>query len=160
MAKQDYTESKRLARRASKMKLKMRRAEEKHRVKSGHHKGAAQANGGLPPGGAITLNKPIFNKEGKVVFSKFDFTDAEKPKNDISKGKNYKKILEKVAKDKEKLEKLKESDQNKAKQQQKKMQWQSAIQKAEGIKVRDDPKMLKKSIKKQEGKKKKSQKVI
>lgn len=96
--------------------------------------------------------KPVFNKDGKMVFSKFDFTESgekEKKQNKMG-GKNYKKLLEKVEKSKEKLDKLKDTDADKAKKLEEKMQWTAALQRTEGIKVKDNVDMLKKAAKRKE----------
>lgn len=106
-------------------------------------------------------SKPVFNSEGKMVFSKFDFSevgsfDEKKKKKEI---KDPKKILEKLKQKKETLKKLKDEGQDaKVSELKKKDAWDSALKKAEGHKVRDDPELLKKSIRRQEYKKKSSAK--
>lgn len=61
------------------------------------------------------------------------------------------KILEKLNKNKEKLEELKsQGDVEKAQELKEKLAWKAALAKADGQKVRDDPDLLKKSVKKQE----------
>ena len=51
--------------------------------------------------------KPIFNKEGKMVFSKFDFSESPEDKKEAENlptgSKKYKKLLEKVEQRKQKL---------------------------------------------------------
>jgi len=104
--------------------------------------------------------KPIYNKDGKLVFSKFDLADDRKrTKVGAVTGKDYKTLLGKVQKQKEKIEKLKERDADKAKDLVEKLQWNKVIQKAEGIKVKDDPELLKKSLKKKEKMKEKRKNV-
>ncbi|CAD5124961.1 DgyrCDS13203 [Dimorphilus gyrociliatus] len=102
--------------------------------------------------------KPIFNKEGNLVFSKFDFVtskaDAEKKKS--TGNKDYKKLLKRVEKNKQKLQKLKETDSVKAKTVEEKEKWRKVMDKAKGVKVKDDEKLLKKSLKRKEKKKDKS----
>ena len=60
---------------------------------------------------AINNKKTIVNSEGKVVFSKFDFTsDVVKPEKKgmgDGKKKNYKKLLEKAEQRKKKMEEMK-----------------------------------------------------
>ena len=152
LTRDSSVEKKRLARRVSKMKLKLRRKTEKQNKVKGERSTTAEK-----PVVAATKSaaaKPIFNREGKMVFSKFDFSDAGKEKkkgSDVLTGKNYKKLLEKVEKRKEKLTAVREkSGCGAARTLQKKMQWKSVLQKAEGVKVRDDPEMLKKSLKRKE----------
>ncbi|XP_065157082.1 LOW QUALITY PROTEIN: surfeit locus protein 6 homolog [Atheta coriaria] len=102
--------------------------------------------------------KPIFNSEGKMVFSKFDFSGLGKTKNDKNE-KDPKKILENLHKQKEKLQKLEaEGEVEKAKMIKDKTAWKNAIAKAEGEKIKDDEVLLKKSLKKNEQMKKASKK--
>jgi len=111
---------------------------------------------------APVVKKPTFNEEGKMVFSKFDFSESGVPENRKKKGapatKDYKQQLEKVQKEKSKFEEVMQKDPTKAKSMKEKQTWQKAIQKAEGIKVRDDPELLKRSIKRKEKLHKKSKK--
>lgn len=100
-------------------------------------------------------SKPIYNKEGKMVFSKFDFSERKEAKPEK---KNYKALLEKAQKNKEKMEALKETDAAAANNLKQKQQWQNVLQKAEGVRVKDDPELIKKSLKKKEKQKEKSKK--
>ena len=110
-------------------------------------------------------SRPAFNKDGQLVFSRFDFSQTGKDtkklkvktKGDV--GKNYKKMLENVTKQKEKLSKLKETNPDEAESAEMKGKWMSALKKAEGMKVRDDPEKLKKALKRKEKKKEKSKKA-
>lgn len=116
---------------------------------------SSAVNGGVSP------SKPSFNKDGQLVFSRFDFSNTESQKKKKLKGdtgKDYKKMLEKVIKHKENVEKLRETDSDKAHKVEEKAAWQKALLKAEGLKVRDDPEKLKKAIKRKEKKKMKSKK--
>lgn len=106
-----------------------------------------------------TAVKPIYNKDGKIVFSKFDFSESgEKVKSQSGlTGKDYKRLLEKIEKKKEKAEKLKQTDKELSEKQEEKSHWEKAIYRAQGEKVHDDPERLKKAIKvkdKMKGKKK------
>jgi len=157
--KVDKLEAKKLKRRESKLKLRMRRdAEKKKKSNDNSHKGP-QVNGNSerPKAASPPPGKPIFNKEGKMVYSKFDFSEKNKKEEGGSK-KNYKKLLEKVEKERSELKELKKSDIDAAHTKQQKLAWSNALQKAEGVKVKDDPELLKKTIKKQEKLKKKSSK--
>lgn len=102
--------------------------------------------------------KPIFNKEGQVVFSKFDFTDSNKKRKHKSEliGKDYKRLLEKIEKRNEKINKTKNKDEVAGRMLQDKYKWKSAFDKAEGEKVKDNPELLKKALKRREKKKEKS----
>ena len=151
LSRDSNVEKKRLARKVSKMKLKLRRKSEKQNKVKGQSIPTPKKTPNKSPAA-----KPVFNKEGKIVFSKFDFTDVDggkekKKGSDVLTGKNYKKLLEKVEKRKEKLEKVREKGGcGAARTLQKKIQWQTVLQKAEGVKVRDDPELLRKSLKKKE----------
>lgn len=107
--------------------------------------------------GDISVKKPAVTpvkdkSTGKMVFSKFDFVDSgdkEAPQNNF-KGKDFKRLLEKVEKKKQKIEKLKETNPDAAKAVASKESWKKVLAKAEGEKIKDDPNLLKKSLKKKE----------
>ncbi|XP_039765467.1 surfeit locus protein 6 homolog [Pararge aegeria] len=107
---------------------------------------------------AVNTAKPIFNNEGKLVFSKFDFAKLGERDRVSKSQKDPKKILDNLKQQEEKLQKLAEVDSEKANELKEKAAWKNILQKAEGEKVKDDPTLLKKSIKKMEHKKKVSQK--
>lgn len=110
----------------------------------------------------VKPQKPIYNKKGELVFSKFDFSSNNGPSGDIDtnmKSKDLKQILSQALKEKEKMKHLeKKGDKEGAISIADQKAWSSALQKAEGKKVKSDVDMLKKSIKKQEIRKKTSQK--
>lgn len=62
--------------------------------------------------------------------------------------KDPKKILENLKQQEEKIKQLEEKEDGKAKIVKEKIAWKNVLQKAEGQKVKDDPMLLKKSIKK------------
>ncbi|XP_017781218.1 PREDICTED: surfeit locus protein 6 homolog [Nicrophorus vespilloides] len=102
--------------------------------------------------------KPVFNSEGKMVYSKFDFSGIGKEKKEKTQN-DPKKILENLEKQKEKLKELeKQGDKDKAIQIKEKSMWQNALAKSKGEKVKDDVTLLKKAIKKKENQKKQSKK--
>jgi len=159
MGKEESIEKKRLRRHESKMKLKLKRkAEKAGNVSKGdvNPEKRARAIDNKP----AAPTKPVYNKEGKLVFTKFDFSETpSESKNETGGGgKNFKKLLEKVKADKAHIKDLKSTDLEKGHQVEEKAAWQKALARAEGQKVRDDPELLKKSIKKQEKKKQKSTK--
>ena len=133
----------------SKMKKKMKKRTEKHTKGgvNGATNGPTDAPDKTAPSG-----KPIYNKEGKMVFSKFDFSASgvNQTPSGGSKGKDYKKLLQKIEHDKSKLEQLKERDADAAKVAMEKASWKKVLQKAEGVKVKDNPELLKKSIKRKD----------
>ena len=122
-----------------------------------HEKGALPNGHGMvtPKSKTPIPARPVFNKEGKMVFSKFDFSEKKEKKPEK---KNYKKLLEKVQQNKEKLNHLEQTDSGKAESLKQKQQWKSVLQKAEGVRVKDNPDLIKKSIKKREKRKEKSKK--
>lgn len=81
---------------------------------------------------------------GRQIFSKFDF-GLEKGKKAVTP-KNPKQALQKVESRLAKIQKLTTEDKSKAEQLQKSEAWAKAIQKAQGLVIKDDPKLLKKSI--------------
>ena len=100
----------------------------------------------------------ILNDSGEVVFSKFDFLEAKKEPRPGTKVKNYSRLLAKAEARKKKLETLTKEDVEKAEEFKEKHSWSQAIGKAEGLKQHDDPKLLKKAMKKREKVKTKSKK--
>lgn len=107
----------------------------------------------------INTNKssqPVFNKEDKMVYSKIDFANLGKVKK-VKKEKDPKVLLKKIEQEKEKIEKFKESGEvQKATEMKEKTAWTNALAKAAGEKVKDDPILLKKSLRKQQQKQRSS----
>lgn len=102
--------------------------------------------------------KPVYNVEDKMVFSKIDFANVGNSKKK-SEGSDPKKILTKIIKHKEKLAKLHEAGETeKVAEVAEKEAWKKALAKAQGLKVKDDPELLKKSIKRKEQQKRASAK--
>ncbi len=99
----------------------------------------------------------IKDESGKIVFSKFDFSVPLKV-DKAQKTKDYKRLLAKAEATEKKLEELKKNDQKRGQELQEKLQWRKAIDLAKGTKVKDDPKLIKKTLKRLEKKKSKSQK--
>ena len=107
--------------------------------------------------------KPIFNSEGNVVFSKFDFLGAtSQSNNDGTPSKQYrskKLILDKIEKERSCVKKLEEMGEfDKAIKIKEEKFWNNALKKSEGVKVKDDPLLLKKSLAKKNAKKRTSEK--
>lgn len=147
----DHTERKRLKRRLSKAELRQRRKAAKQNAKEHLPVDDLSAK-------SETVPKQVSNKDGKMVFSKFEFTDSLGKKRgksaDVPTGKNYKTLLKKAQKRKEDLSVL---DEEQAQKVSKKEVWKSALLKAEGVKLKDNPELLKKAMKRREQKKKSSQ---
>jgi len=101
------------------------------------------------------------NNGNDIVFSKFDFATSVKerePKNKKKK-KDLKQLLNIAESKQNELKLLEETDAEKAKETKTEMCWDSALQKAGGTKIKDNPKLLKKTLKRKEKEKSKSEKV-
>lgn len=80
--------------------------------------------------------KPVFNSEGKMVFSKFDFSEIGVKKKLPKNQNDPKKILQQLQQKKEKLKQLENSgNKEKAEDIKEKDAWKSALAKANGDKV-------------------------
>lgn len=99
--------------------------------------GGAKVNTDNEDAPKVPKAKPVFNSEGKMVFSKFDFSEIGVKKK-IPKSKNDpKKILQQLQQKKEKLKKLEDSGETeKADDMKEKDAWKSALARAGGEKVR------------------------
>lgn len=110
-----------------------------------------------PVGTAEGLKSPpqnkIVNQNGDPVRTKFDFSTIsfgnDKKSSDLH-GRDYKRLLDKVERRKQKVEELKEKDPEAGSKMEQKIQWQAVLSKAQGEKVKDDPVLLKKAAKKKE----------
>ena len=91
----------------------------------------------------------ILNDKKEVVFSKFDFAETSAKKKN-SKNKDIKTLLKKAEKRKANLESIETEDKEKASELKSKIKWDKALKQAEGIKVKDDPKLLSKTLKKKQ----------
>jgi hypothetical protein len=87
-----------------------------------------------------------------------NYLDTNKSLANLSKPKNFKKILADAEAKREKLEALKQGSE-KDKEKANAMQWKDVMQEADGKRVKDDPSKLKKVIKRKAAKKAKSQKA-
>lgn len=153
---------KRLKRQESKMLLKQRRKEQKQEKNKGNTaKPSDNVNRTKTPKQPkdVTQPKPIYNSEGQIVYSKFDFASTgKKDKKSNLGGKDYKRLLEKIEHRNEKIKKVKEKDVKAAKNLEDKFKWEAALNKAEGEKVKDDPLLLKRALKRKEKIKEKKKK--
>lgn len=107
--------------------------------------------------------KPIYNNEGKMVFSKFDFSESGFKSEVVGKKekeeKSPHKILKKLEKQNEKLKTLEtEGEIEKVTEIREKIAWKRALNRSEGVKVKDNPELLKKTIKREIKQKQKSKK--
>ncbi|XP_026764369.2 LOW QUALITY PROTEIN: surfeit locus protein 6 homolog [Galleria mellonella] len=106
----------------------------------------------------FNIAKPVFNNDGKLVFSKFDFANVGQRDKGMKAEKDPQKILNNLKQQEEKIRRLEETENDKAREFKEKVAWKNVLEKAEGQKVKDDPSLLKKSIKRMEQKKKHSKK--
>ena len=90
----------------------------------------------------------VVNDKGDVVFSKFDFAEEPSNRKRKTKSNDLQALLSKAEKRKEALEKLEEESKEKADNLKSKIKWDTALKHAEGLKVKDDPKLLLKAMKK------------
>ena len=95
---------------------------------------------------------------GEVVFSKFDFNTPTREWESAGKKTDYRKLLAKAEASQRRLEELKKMDEQKGMELQEKLKWQRALDLAGGTKLKDEPKLLKRTIKRLEKKKNKTQK--
>uniref|UniRef100_T1IM52 Ribosomal RNA-processing protein 14/surfeit locus protein 6 C-terminal domain-containing protein n=1 Tax=Strigamia maritima TaxID=126957 RepID=T1IM52_STRMM len=104
--------------------------------------------------------KPFFNDGKSMVFSKFDFSETgiKERKKKMPGSKDYKQLLQKIEKNQSKVKELEEKNPEKASLVKEKETWMKVMQKAEGIKIKDNPEQLKKALKKKELRAKKSKK--
>eukprot|EP00040_Diaphanoeca_grandis_P039190 m.258380 g.258380 ORF g.258380 m.258380 type:complete len:509 (-) comp36493_c0_seq1:186-1712(-) len=97
------------------------------------------------------------NSSGAVVFSKFDFSTAQRVEHLKKKGPSTPmQLLAKAKADQERLEKLKKKDPEAAEKKEQSKKLKAALLKTEGVKVKDDPTLLKKTVERTETKKRKS----
>lgn len=84
----------------------------------------------------IPRPKPIFNSEGKMVFSKFDFSEIGTKKKPPKNGADPKKMLLQLKQKREKLNVMEESGEvEKVQEIKEKEAWKSVLAKASGEKV-------------------------
>jgi hypothetical protein len=98
--------------------------------------------------------KPIYNSEGRMVFSKFDFSESGFKSEVLEKKRRGErdphKMLKKIEKRNEKLKELEmKGEMEKVTEIREKIAWNKALNKCEGIKVKDNPELMKKTIKRE-----------
>ncbi|XP_063590070.1 surfeit locus protein 6 homolog [Penaeus indicus] len=110
----------------------------------------------------LKARKAYYNIHGKLVYSKFDFSEHTPILQGVEtklRPEDLKVMLAKTLKEKEKRKELEQKGAGDvAAKRMEEAAWSSAMQKAEGKKVRDDVDLLKKSIKLKEKRKKTSSK--
>ncbi|KAF6205410.1 hypothetical protein GE061_019582 [Apolygus lucorum] len=161
--KLDYQE--RLKKKGIKSRLtKKERLEERAKLKKEKMK-AKKTKGNLTKPTASEEEKPDVKSdipkkplpEPKMVFSKLELPEEEKFKK--KENKDPKRMLQKIQKSQAKLKTLEEKGKvETVKKIKEKLSWDKAIQKAEGVKLKDDVELLKKTIRRKTEIKNKSKK--
>lgn len=127
--------------------LKQERAGKKVKVKQDPDKEQLQEE---------SKKSAVYNKEGKLFFSKIQIEGEKKKKGHET---NPQLNLQKLKAQKKKIQELAESGEKvKAKEEKEKILWKAAFEKTDGMKVKDNADILKKTIKKRKVEKKKSKK--
>ena len=93
--------------------------------------------------------KPSVNSS-TLSFSRFEFGQTSKTGG---KRKNYKALIVKAEAKQKRLEELKEQDEERGEVAQERERWTKAVKMAGGEKVKDDPKLLKRTVKRLQKKK-------
>ncbi|XP_043845850.1 surfeit locus protein 6 [Dromiciops gliroides] len=141
-------ERKKRKRKELRAKEKAAKAEDKAETK--------EANTEPPKRDPQGLTELVFNKlevgEGPVNKAQKKKEKRQRVKGNLTPltGKNYKQLLERVQARKNKLEELKEQDEEKAREMETKMKWTNLLYKAEGVKIRDNEELLKAALKRKE----------
>jgi hypothetical protein len=150
--------------------VSMDKSGEGHEHEDGDNDQAAGDNEGSGKKSKKKAKTPkIYNDEGKIIFSKFDFVAPpmskseeevkgdKKKKMKLKNKKDLKKLLKKAEAEEDKIESLRSSGQSEeAEKLKSSSQWRAALAKSEGEKVRNKPELIKKTIKRMDKTKKKS----
>ena len=139
---------------------RQKRLEKRQRKKELQNKNRTKKNGNQQRGITSLPKRPSIKDEtGKIVFSKFDFSTSSCPEVKVEntpKKRDFRKLLAKAEAAQKKLEELKKQDEKRGEELEKKLKWQRALDMARGTKLKDDPKLLKRTINSLEKKKHKS----
>ncbi|XP_012637480.1 surfeit locus protein 6 [Microcebus murinus] len=65
-------------------------------------------------------------------------------------GRNYRQLLERLEARQSRLDELRDQDEGKAQEVEAKMRWTNLLYKAEGVRIRDDPRLLQEALKRKE----------
>lgn len=145
----------------SKLKRKKKIYENKNKRNVSVKENTSTTNSKCDTADSVKVAKPVFNSEGNLVFSKFDFlgeTSTINDKKTLTKDVGSKKsVLSKLEKNQQLIKRLeKRGDGEKATRVKEDIAWKNMLRKAEGVKVKDDPALLKKSLAKKQSQKKRS----
>ncbi|XP_019584498.2 surfeit locus protein 6 [Rhinolophus sinicus] len=139
-----------------KRKRKELRAKEKA-AKAAEATGAAEPPPEAPAGEAQAQPGLLFNKvevSGEEPASRAQRRKEkrQKLKGNLTPltGKNYRQLLERLQARQSQLEELREKDVGKARELESKMKWTNVLYKAEGVRIRDDERLLQEALKRKE----------
>uniref|UniRef100_A0A915BX15 Ribosomal RNA-processing protein 14/surfeit locus protein 6 C-terminal domain-containing protein n=1 Tax=Parascaris univalens TaxID=6257 RepID=A0A915BX15_PARUN len=159
---QQYEEQRKLRRRASVMKRKEKKRAAKYISQDIRKIEEPSAKRIKSEGNELSANHPR-NDAGQLVYSKFDFIvkddqqkEKKKDKRDKFVGKDYGRLLKKAEMRQERIEKIREKNPQKAERIEENIRWNKAMSRAEGHKVKDNPELLKKGMKRKERMKERS----
>uniref|UniRef100_A0A8C5P0P8 Surfeit gene 6 n=1 Tax=Jaculus jaculus TaxID=51337 RepID=A0A8C5P0P8_JACJA len=148
------TLEKRQRRKQERERRKRKRKELRAKEKAAKAEKEEQAAEEAPP--EVTGKKP---QEPGLIFSKVEVTEEPASKAERRKvkgnltpltGRNYRQLLERLRARQDRLEELREQDAGKARELETKMKWTNLLYKAEGVKIRDDERLLQEALKRKE----------
>ncbi|KAM4848762.1 surfeit locus protein 6 [Urocitellus parryii] len=157
---------------AARLEKRQRRKQERDRKKRKRRellakekeKAAAQAGGtaavAAPPAAvctgpqepALIFNKVEVSEEEPATKAQRRKEKRQKVKGNLTPltGKNYRQLLERLQARQGRLEELREQDAGKARELEAKMKWTNLLYKAEGVKIRDNERLLQEALKRKE----------
>ena len=108
--------------------------------------------------GGDEIAMPTSRPSGELAFNRFDFNVADTASSKHARKKNLHKLVSCVEANQRKLEETAMQDEIKGAKLKERQTWIKAVEMAGGKKVKDDPKLLKKTMKRLDRRKKMSQK--
>uniref|UniRef100_F1L5H5 Ribosomal RNA-processing protein 14/surfeit locus protein 6 C-terminal domain-containing protein n=2 Tax=Ascaris TaxID=6251 RepID=F1L5H5_ASCSU len=159
---QQYEEQRKLRRRASVIKRKEKKRAAKRMSQDIQKIEEPTSKRIKSEGSELSANHPR-NDAGQLVYSKFDFIvkddqqeEKKKDKRDKFVGKDYGRLLKKAEMRQERIEKIREKNPEKAVRIEENIRWNKAMSRVEGHKVKDNPELLRKGMKRKEKMKERS----
>ncbi|KAM5186688.1 surfeit locus protein 6 isoform 2-T2 [Callospermophilus lateralis] len=152
-------------RRKQERERKKRKRRELLAKKKEKEKAAAQAGGTAAAAAAPLAAVCAGPQEPALIFNKVEVSEEEpatkaqrrkekrqKVKGNLTPltGKNYRQLLERLQARQGRLEELREQDAGKARELEAKMKWTNLLYKAEGVKIRDNERLLQEALKRKE----------
>ncbi|KAF7461834.1 hypothetical protein GHT09_014007 [Marmota monax] len=101
---------------------------------------------------ALIFNKVEVSEEESATKAQRRKEKRQKVKGNLTPltGKNYRQLLERLQARQGRLEELREQDSGKARELEAKMKWTNLLYKAEGVKIRDNERLLQEALKRKE----------